>query len=56
MIIIMEQTADLFIAEDPQKALDLMYGSEQKETQSGLKYIILNETSNEQTPYFPTTA
>lgn len=52
----MEQTADLFIAENPQAALDLMYGGETKETKSGVRYVILNEEPNEQTPNFPTTA
>lgn len=53
-LIVMEQTADLLIAADPQAALNLMYDSEERQTESGVKYIIIGRKKNESTTY-PTT-
>lgn len=59
--ILMEQTADLFIAENPEEAVLLMTGSVNKETNSGIRYLILDQGNTgpyheNNTPAYPTTA
>lgn len=43
MIVCMEKTADLLIAKDPEKALELLKDAEVRETQYGDRYLILKE-------------
>jgi hypothetical protein len=39
----MEKTADIMITQDPEKAQELLLGSEVKETIYGDRYLILKE-------------
>jgi hypothetical protein len=55
MQIIMEQTADLIIEANPKAALDLMFNGEERETSSGLRYIILQTNLNESSTNSNTT-
>ena len=50
----MEQTADLLIKKDPEEAILLMTGSVNRETDSGVRYLILDQ--DEITNTYPTTA